>query len=54
MTSDYYISLTIDGKTYSGVVSTGWDPYATESYQKGVYTITAVSDTGASLWGLSK
>lgn len=54
MSDSYYVSLTINSVTYSGVVSVGWDNYATETYQKGVYTISAVSNTGASLWALSK
>ncbi len=51
---DYYITLTLGEVEYKGVVSVGWDNYAKDSSQKGVYTISATSPTGASLWALSK
>ena len=51
----YYIELTLKGVTYKGVVAPGWDTYANgAAKQKAVVTITAVSNTGISLWGIEK
>jgi len=54
MEQDYYITLMLDSVEYKGVVSVGWDNYAKDNSQKGVYTISATSATGRSLWALSK
>ncbi|MDE6411540.1 MAG: glycoside hydrolase family 43 protein [Clostridia bacterium] len=52
---NYYIELTIDGKTYKGVVAPGWDTYtANVNNQKAVVTITAVSNEGKALWAIEK
>lgn len=48
----YYIALTIDGKTYNGVVVPGWDMYVPLAKQEGRLCITAVSDEGVSLWAI--
>lgn len=51
----YYIELTIKGVTYKGVVAPGWDTYVNgASNQKAVVAISAVSDTGVSLWAIQK
>ena len=61
---DYYVEITlketknVDGKdttvdvVYKGVVAPGWDNYAGARDKKDVITITAVSDTGRSLWAI--
>lgn len=50
----YYIEITLKGVTYKGVVAPGWDIYSSSANQKGVVTITAVSDAGISLWAIQK
>ena len=50
----YYIEITLKGVTYKGVVAPGWDSYSSTANQKGVVTITAVSDAGISLWAIQK
>ena len=50
----YYIELTINGELYKGVVAPGWDTYVREANQKGVITISAISNKGISLWGIEK
>lgn len=61
---DYYVEITlkeaktVDGQAttvdvvYKGVIAPGWDNYAGASKQKGVYTITAVSNAGRALWAI--
>ena len=49
----YYVEITLKGVTYKGVVAPGWDIYSSKN-QKGVVTITAVSDAGIPLWALAK
>lgn len=52
---NYYIELTINDKTYKGVVAPGWDTYtANTNNQKKVVTITAVSNEGKALWAIEK
>lgn len=43
---DYYVEITLDGVTYKGVFTPAWSTYR----EKGILSITAVSDTGRSLW----
>ncbi len=51
----YYIELTVKGVTYKGVVAPGWDTYVNSTAsQKAVVTISAVSDSGVSLWAVEK
>lgn len=50
----YYIEITLKGVIYKGVVAPGWDMYSKTSAQKGVVTITAVSNAGISLWAIQK
>ena len=55
LTDGYYIELTLGSVTYKGVVAPGWDIYTSNtSKQKGVITISAISNTGASLWAVQK
>ena len=54
LSGDYYITITLDGVTYKGVVAPGWDMYSVKSKQDGVVCITAVSDTGRALWAIAK
>ena len=49
---DYYVEITINEVVYKGVVAPGWNNYASLSKQKGVYTLTAVSNAGRSLWAI--
>lgn len=51
---NYYIEITIAGKTYKGVVAPGWDIYTTPANYKGVIVFTAVADDGASLWAIQQ
>lgn len=53
MTNDYYIEIMLGGISYKGVVAPGWDVYTSSAtQQKGVITITAVSETGIPLWAV--
>lgn len=44
---DYYVEITLDGVTYKGVIVPSWKDYGNK---KGIYSITATSDTGRPLW----
>lgn len=54
LSQGYYVTITISGVEYKGVFAPGWDMYAKSSYRKAVYTITAVSAEGRSLWALAQ
>lgn len=43
---DYYISLTLNGTRFNGVITPSWCVYK----NKAVFSITAVGDNGAALW----
>lgn len=47
---NYYITITIDGVEYNGVVAPGWNTY---NNKNAVFSITAVSDAGRALWGVA-
>ena len=49
----YYLTLTIDGKEYKGVVVPGWDMYASTKEREGRLCISAVSNEGVSLWAIA-
>ena len=51
MENDYYVTLEVDGISYSGVVCGGWRPGVDG---KGVYCITATSEEGNPLWCVGK
>lgn len=51
MENDYYVTLEVDGISYSGVVCGGWRPGVDG---KGVYCITATSEEGNALWCVGK
>ncbi len=57
VTSDYYVEIVLDGITYNGVMTTGWDVYRCFDEDTAVLGITAVSNLteqkqGGSLWGI--
>lgn len=47
MVQDYYVTLTLNGIEYKGVVVPGWRDYGT---QEGILCITATSETGNAIW----
>ena len=47
----YYITVTVSGAAYSGVVVPGWDMYGNKN---SAFSVTAVSDEGRSLWAVHK
>lgn len=49
--SDYYVTLEVDGMSYSGVVCGGW---RTQPEAKAVYCITATSAGGNALWCVAR
>ena len=49
--SDYYVTLELDGISYSGVVCGGW---RTQPEAKAVYCITATSADGNALWCVAR
>lgn len=51
MENDYYVTLEVNGVSYSGVVCGGWRPGVDG---KGVYCITATSEEGNPLWCVGK
>ena len=48
---NFYIDVTINEVTYKGVVALGWNNYSNTG---AVFSITAISDKGYSLWGVAK
>lgn len=54
LSQGYYVTITISNVVYKGVFAPGWDMYATSANRKAVYTITAVSSAGRSLWALAQ
>ena len=57
ITDSFYVTITLNGTEYKGVVVPGWDVYtANKARQKPVFAITAISklsDQGGSLWAIS-
>ncbi len=51
MKQNYYISVTVSGVAYSGVVVPGWDMYGDSNL---TFSVTAVSGEGRSLWAVHK
>ena len=51
MEDDYFVTLEIDGISYSGVICGGW---RTGEYAGGVYCITATSADGNAIWAVGR
>lgn len=47
VTSDYYVTITLNGTKYKGVLAPAWRDYGNE---KGIYCMTATSSAGLPLW----
>lgn len=57
ITDSFYVTITLNGTEYKGVIVPGWDMYTPNARnQKPVFAITAISklsDQGGSLWAIS-
>ena len=51
MESDYFVTMEINGISYSGVVCGGW---RTGEFAGGVYCITATSSDGNAIWAVGR
>ena len=55
LSGDYYMTVTLDGVEYNGVVTPSWSMYgATSNDNYPTFSITATSDTGIPLWAVGE
>ena len=55
LSGDYYMTVTLDGVEYNGVVTPSWSMYgATADNNYPTFSITATSDTGIPLWAVGE